>query len=430
MTARSTTNASTPHGESRMNIFRTISALVLLTLAASAAAERLPVGDFFKDPEFTSVSLSPTGEYITVSVPQGDRTVLAAFRVAGMKLVGKWDYGPMRHIDRVRWVGEERFFMYVSRKLGRFDFRVGTPDVYASNVDGTGRADIPNGGTYQIVDMLWDDPESILVQRSIDTAFLSKMSVKDGRVRTVATAPVTFGSFVVDHEAQARYVVGSEEDNSRVTMRRDGDEWTTVHRSEMGEAMRYPLMFDANNEKVIFSVSDHGEPARLVLLEPGKSGEGELLSRNANVEPGNYLISSDERSLLAVQYLDGLPIYEFIDTEHAESKLYAGLIKAFPQRAVAFGGISRDGRYVLIRAYSDVDPGSFYLFDRDTGKARFLLAAMDWIDPDKMSPMRPISLTARDGTMLPGATTGRNPSEAPLAAIARCSRSMSAATAA
>jgi hypothetical protein len=164
---------------------------VLLALAFAARAERLPVGTFFKDPEFTSVTLSPTGKYITVSVPQGDRTVLAAFEVDGMKLVGKWDYGENRHIDVVRWVNDERFFMYVSRKLGRFDFRVGTPDVYASNVDGTGRADIPNGGTYQIVDFLWNDPENVLVQRSIDSAFLSKMSVKDGRVRTVATAPIT-----------------------------------------------------------------------------------------------------------------------------------------------------------------------------------------------------------------------------------------------
>jgi hypothetical protein len=104
-----------------MNIRNTCFAIgVALTLLGQPArAERLPVGDFFKDPEFTSVSLSPTGEYITVSKPEGDRTLLAAFRVKDMKLVGKWDYGKNRHIDRVRWVNDERFFMFVSLKLGK-----------------------------------------------------------------------------------------------------------------------------------------------------------------------------------------------------------------------------------------------------------------------------------------------------------------------
>ena len=53
--------------------------MLLALLPATLFAREVPVGDFFKDPEFSNVSLSPTGEYITVSVPQEDRTVLAAF---------------------------------------------------------------------------------------------------------------------------------------------------------------------------------------------------------------------------------------------------------------------------------------------------------------------------------------------------------------
>src|SRR5690606_17395372 len=125
-----------------------LAALAALPAIVLAKPVQLPIGDFFKDPEFTSVSLSPSGKYITVSVPQGDQTVLAAFEVDGMKLVGKWDYGSNKHIDRVSWVNDDRFLMYVTEKQGRFDFRVGTPDVYASNVDGTQRADMPNLGYY------------------------------------------------------------------------------------------------------------------------------------------------------------------------------------------------------------------------------------------------------------------------------------------
>lgn len=386
-------------------LLRVVLGIALLSVMATATAERLPVGDFFKDPEFSNVSLSPDGRYITISVPRGDRTVLAAFEVDGMKLVGKWDYGKNQHIDRVRWVNEERFILYITEKTGRFDYRVGTPDLALSNVDGSKRKSIPHGGTYQIADMNWDDPQTILVQRSFKSTFLFKLNVYTGKLTTVATAPLRTGQFVLDGEGKVRYAIGQKDDKlDIVTLRRDGEEWTTVHSAPMGESVQLPLGFDRDNTRVLFALSDAGEPTRLAMVDP-ESGEAQLLSRNPNVDYSGLLLSRDERDVLAVRYEDGLPTYEFVAPDHPEAKVYAGLLQAFPDRAVEFSGVSRDGRYILLRAYSDIDPGSYYLFDRSSAKARFLLAAREWIDPAQMSPMRAISLTARDGTALHGYLT-------------------------
>lgn len=378
--------------------------LALSALACVVQAREVPIGDFFKDPEFTNVSLSPKGDYITVSVPRSDRTLLAAFRVSDMKLVGTWDYGPKRHIDRVMWVNDERFFMYVSHKLGRFDFRVGTPDVYASNVDGTRRADIPNGGYFAVVDQLDDDPRRILVSRSIEHAFLFTMDVYTGEARPAATAPIRFGTFLVDSTGAVRYAMGSEENNERVTLRREAEGWKVLHRAPMGGSTRSPRGFDESDKNVVFEVSQAGEPEKVVLVDL-ESGLETPLSQNENVVPSRYLMSSDNKTLLAVSYLDGLPEYDFVSRDHPESKLYAGLINAFPDHAVSFRGISDDGRYVLFTAYSDVDPGSYYLYDRDNGKAKFLLSAMEWIKPAEMSPMKPIAYKARDGRTIHGYLT-------------------------
>lgn len=392
---------------------RPVVALLLVLVLVGSASAKVPIVDLFKDPEFSSVSLSPTGEYIVVSVPQADRTVLAAFQVSDMKLIGKWDYGRQYHAERVRWVNDRRFFAYVTRKLGRYDFRVGTADVYASDVDGKRRVTVPNGGTYQIVDMLEMEPDHILVQRSIDSAFLFKMDVNTGAVRTMATAPVRFGSFLVDHAGQLRYVVGIEENQDTVTMRRVGDEWEEIHRASMGSSRLLPQGFDPGNKLVYTQISEDGEPAKLYAVD-AETEARTLLSGNENVEASGYLYSSDGRELLAANYLDGLPETDFINEAHAEVRTYAGLINAFPEHAVRFDGISRDGRYVLLRVYSDIDPGSYYLFDRQANKAKFLLAAMQWIKPEQMSPMDPFSFTARDGTKIhgyltvPRGSTGKN----------------------
>ncbi|HIY71002.1 MAG TPA: S9 family peptidase [Candidatus Luteimonas excrementigallinarum] len=378
--------------------------LLFACLSGTALAQKVPVEDFFKDPEFSAVTLSPTGEYITVSVPQGDRTLLAAFRVADMELIGKWDYGAQNHADSVRWVNDRRFFVYVSRKLGRYDFRVGTPDVHASDVDGRRRKVIPNGGYFDIVHTLPDDPEHILVQRSVDSAYLFRMNVNSGDVRTVASAPVRFGDFLVDHDGELRYVIGAEENQDNVTLRRDGSSWTEVHRAPMGGATNNPLGFAPDNRMVYTRVSEDGAPTKIFALD-ADTDEMTLLSENGNVDPYSYLYSSDRRQLLAVRYQDGVPAVDFLDESHAEVGTYAGLMNAFPDHAVAFSGISRDGRYVLAHVYSDVDPGTYYLFDRQTGQARFLLAARSWIKPEQMSPMRAISFTARDGTRVHGYLT-------------------------
>ena len=119
---------------------------------------------------------------------------------------------------------------------------------------GKKRTSIPNGGTYQIVDMNWDDPDTILVQRSIDAAFLFKMNVFTGKTSTMARAPLRSGGFVVDSKNQVRYAVGQRtEGGPIVTLRRDGQDWTTIHEAEMGESVMRPLGFDRDDERVLFA---------------------------------------------------------------------------------------------------------------------------------------------------------------------------------
>lgn len=385
-------------------MMRCVAGVLLLLVSTQALSARVAVEDFFKDPEFTSVSLSPTGEYIAVSVPKEDRTSLVVLRVADMKAMGSWEHGANRHVDRVVWVNDRRFFMYVSQKLGRYDYRVGTPDLTASDVDGRRRTVIPNGGTYQIVDYLEDDPDHVLVQRSIDSAYLFRLNVNDGRTRTVATAPLRFGSFLVDHEGTLRYATGSTEKNENVTLRRTDSGWTEVHRAAMGDSRHVPYGFDRDNRLVYTEISEKGEPSTLYAVD-SESGDRTRLSSNAHVEPGRFLFSADGRELLGVNYLDGYPEIDFINRSHPEVLTYAGLMNAFPDHAVRFDGVSRDGRYMLVRVYSDIDPGSYYLFDRQAGNAKFLLSAMEWIKPEQMSPMTPFSFQARDGTKVHGYIT-------------------------
>ena len=396
-----------------MRLLKGMLLVVMLVLGFDAVAREVPIQDFFKDPEFTSFSLSPDGKHMAVTVPQEDRTVLAVLRVSDRGVVGKWDFGPDRHFREVYWVNNERLLFNVGFQTGRFDFETSKGDMYASNIDGTQRIDIPNGVYYSIVSLTPEDPRTILVERSMENSFLSKLDVYNGRLTTVATAPVERGSFLVDHERNPRYVSGEMNDGSNVTYRRDGDKWTQVHRSERNGASYRPLGFASDNRHVYMAKGVEGKPESIILLD-SETREEQPLSSNGTVSPSGYVVSSDRKTLLGVLYEDGVPYWDWIAPEHPETLAYAGLVKAFPGKAVSFLRPSDDGRYLAMRVYSDTQPSEAYLFDRQAGKATFLTGSMEWIKPAEMSPMKPISFKARDGlplhgyVTLPAGSNGRN----------------------
>ena len=378
--------------------------LALIGFSVNAWSREIPIEYFFKDSEFSSVRLSPDGKHLAVIVPQADRTVLAVLDTSNRKVVGKWDYGEDRHFSNVVWANDKRLLFWVGIKTGSFDFKVSRGDLYASNLDGSGRIDIPNGAYYSIVDLTPEDPDTILVERSLGTAFLFKLNVNTGRTTTVATAPVDGGGFLVDHDGNARYAYGEMEDGREVTYRRDGEKWKLVHEVPRSGAVYKPLGFAADNKHVYVSKGDQGKPEALMLVDPETNGEQQL-SSDGIVDPSDYLWSSDEKTLLAVRYDEGIPYWDFVAPEHPEAKVYAGVVKAFPGKVVLFGGITDDASRFAFRVYSDTDPGEVYLFDIAGSKATYMLSSRDWIKPAEMSKMKPVEVTTRDGKKIYGYLT-------------------------
>lgn len=379
--------------------------LCLGALSGNVAAREVPIRDLFKDAEFSQLSLSPDGKHVALTVQRNDRSLLVVLDSDTKKVIGSWDHGENYYFRQVVWVNEERLLYTTSFKTGRFDYQVGIRDMYASNIDGSKRLVIPHGNFYQLVDDLPDDRNNVLVTRSIDSAFLFKLNVYTGKFNTVATSPMDFGSFVVDHAGRPRYAVGGMGDGSSVLYRRDGDVWTLLDRTEpfVGGSM-VPVGFNADDSKAYVFKRQDGAPDALWMIDPA-SGKGEQLSSNGTVDVDDQLWSSDHKTLLAVRYEDGIPYWDFVAPDHPETALFAGLVKAFPDKAVDFRGISSDGNRVLMRVYSDRDPGQVFLFDRKAGSATFLIGSMEWIKPAEMAAMKPVQVKARDGMVLHGYLT-------------------------
>lgn len=85
--------------------------------------------------------------------------------------------------------------------------------------------------------------------------------------------------------------------------------------------------------------------------------------------------------------------------------MYHSLEAAFAGNAVRVTSSTKDGRYVMLEAYSGSNPGDFYVFDTQQNKAQHVISRRDWFDPERTATVQPIALQARDGMPLHGYLT-------------------------
>lgn len=385
---------------------------LILALSCTAGAREIPTIDFFKHAEFALVKLSPTGEYLAVTVPQDDRTLLAVLRTKDKTLVAKWDYGQHMEPVNVTWVNDERFMVQVAKKTGSLDVPIGNPDIYMANADGSKRMQLPLGGTYQLIDKLNKEPNYVLMQRTIERPNLFKLNVyndSNSAFSKVAVSPMESGSFAVDHDGKVRYASGENKEGTVAKLFRMGNDgkWAEIASrktyDDSGEDSQ-PVGFAADNKNVYMAVVHEGKPETLELLDP-ETKDSKVLFEDKVVDVGGYIWNHDHTQVLGVNYEDGIPANKYFDLTDPESALLANLDKAFAGQAVDVTSQSKDGKLLLLHAYSDTDPGSFYLFDTTSKKATFLLANRSWIKPEEMSAMKPITVKARDGLTLHGYLT-------------------------
>ena len=87
-------------------------------------------------------------------------------------------------------------------------------------------------------------------------------------------------------------------------------------------------------------------------------------------------------------------------------KLETALGKALPDaQMVRFGGMSADEQKLIVWAGSDTNPGQYYYFDKATKNISPLFVSRPELEGYKLAPVKPVSVKAADGTIVPAYLT-------------------------
>ncbi len=416
-------------------MYRTALALALICAAplAQAAQPEIPVMDFVRNPTYSGVKISPDGEYLAMTVDRGEQDVLAVLRTRDLSVVHINTLPNEKSVGAFQWVSPQRLMFNSIKKFGRFAQPFGTGEWYSVSADGSsprvldlakkGATDVPTYSRFSVLDNPQNDEGTILMTmsypRSSESANTEVVEVNtlSGRWKSLARAPRGNCGMALDEKKIPRYAVcydsedaaGNYDSHNELYRRGDDGEWTLLNSSKSsGKTLS---IFGTSGDGRIYATQSDGKAPEAFGLIDAASGAFRSLFQDPVSEPSNYILSADRDTVLAIVTEAGKPKITIVDEEHPDTAIYASLAEAFPDRFVDFSSATRDGRQIVVSVSGDRTPGELYLYDRATGKARFLMQGRAWIDAKRMASVKPIALTTRDGLKIHGYLTVPNGSD-------------------
>lgn len=385
--------------------FLILSALLSLPSAGNATT----LFDFFKEAEFETVELSPTGEYLAAVVPLSDRSVLAIVRISDMKTEGVFKPEKEAFIGDFQWISDKRVIFNTAKKFGRLERPYELPGIWGMDFNGENKKKFSEN-TW-VLNSLPDDDNNVLVQY-YDSVYKTTYGLQDvytgkltpsKQVSPVKKTELEAGGYISDAKGNVLvFVAGREGTEEEIYFfRSKSDEpWVRVYDTgESKEDIDF-MGFAKDNHSVFFSKENNSGGPNSVIAIDMHTHEVSLIHKDDNVSPYGVLKSPLDGSVYAVRYLDGMPRYEYLQPDSVFAADHRKLRNSFPGQDVLPAGYVKDGSKAIYYVWSDRNSGEYYLFDRNGGKADYLASDMRWLDPEDMVETKPLSFKARDGLVI------------------------------
>jgi len=450
---------------------RLLAAVAALVVSISVARAEPPPAlrpeTMFADPAMQNVKISPDGRYLTWLAPKNNRINLAILDRQSKQL--RWltemkEESVANYVwakkDRIifaqQFAGREQFGLFACAPDGGNFVVINPLERVEADADGRGEAGAPGSERdlpKSLISLMPKDPDHILMNRTRGNSGLGdviKFNIRTGKETIEERNYINARDWIADSYGVLRVAICTDlEEPIKIKYRANAkSEWRTIGEFSkelalfQGEASPIekhwrPSLFAKDNRTLyVKSFIDHDKSA-IRTLNPETGEWGPVLFTHPRVEPGdrlaNYilrtgglnsraatdgLIFNSEGELAGVSYTDEYPDVQWLDPKMA--KLAKDLNGALRGTRNGIVSTTSDGNLLVVRAASDRDPGTFYLYDAAKQELSELGRVRPAINPQHMSEMRPIRFKARDGWEIPAYLTfplGRPEKNMPLIVV-------------
>jgi len=368
---------------------------------------------FFGNPEYAGAQISPDGKYISFIKPLNDvRNVWVKGVDEPFEKARPLTAEKKRPVSGYFWSWDSKYVLFTKDNDGDENFNVFAVDPSASPAAGSqvpAPTNVSNakGSRTFIYNLPQTEPDYIYIginDRDKSWHDLYKVQISTGTKTLLRENKDRITGWVFDNAGKARLATRSPADGSTEILRVDGDKFTTIYTCGVFETCGADQF--AKDDKLVYFQTNKGDRdlIQLVLLDP-ETGKEQLVEQDplGRVDFGNASFSNVTKQLIATAYTDDKNRIYWKDKSF--EKDYNLIKKKLGDREIAFGSSTADETKFIVSTFSDVDPGTVWLFDRKSKDLSTLYQVREKLPRASLSRMKPVRYKSSDGLEVPGYLT-------------------------
>lgn len=390
-----------------------------------APTEQIPIADFFRPSLVHSASVNNTGSTLAAVVSDNDdKRYLFVYDIASKRAttlggIGKMEMGGYTWIDDnmvVYNVIKDKLYTYGLFAVDTRDLSTNHPLIQACGLSVIGAND-----KYPSEPYVWIYSDMSAQGKDTGVHRINAKLVKGGLIDWTK-ADLTMNQVLDAQTWNEEHIIDSydaPENDAMMGYHVDKDGLLAYARSQIKGVSKFNYLENGkwklsplNMEEVDF-VTAGNEPFMVFASAPSAPGKPSAL-KIADVRTGEFklTVSQDEgydfqgyayrdptsKEIIGVYTNKGYPrVTWFTDSyKQIQKKLEA----LFPKKFIRICNSSKDQSLFVVSTESDVSPTVYHWLDLKTGAVGLLKNSRPWIDPSRMSPMRLMKFTTRDGLKL------------------------------
>jgi len=391
-------------------LVRMIYVMLLLLVACKTyksdtlnSPDRIPVEEFFKNPQTEEYKLSPDGKYLSyLGLYEGHRNIF-------LKQPGTNDSVRLtdskRDINVYFWVNNDNLIYYQDNN-GDENYRLYRVAIGDASVVCVAGSD---SGKVNAISRLSEKPDEIIITMNLrdpEIKDLYSLNIVDGTCTLIAENPGEIVSWMVDNKGELRIAIAA---GGKILKWDKGTETFSVIFQRKSNELFDPCFFSHDN-KFLYAYSDIGRDKVAIvefdidnMIESGVLLEHPVYDIFGDDERDHFTSSQKNNKLNYAQFTTEKRTFHFFDGE--TEKMYNKLQEKFKDMEIVFQSSSDDFTKHILEVSSDKHPGRYYFFDTDSEKVELIADKAPWIVEEEMSDMHPIEFTARDGLRVHGYLT-------------------------
>jgi dipeptidyl aminopeptidase/acylaminoacyl peptidase len=364
---------------------------------AVAGTTRIPRKLLFGNPDKAGPKISPDGKHLSFLAPVAGVLNVWVAPVDNIAAAKAITHDKKRGIRSYVWAYSSKHILYVQDANGDEDFHI-----YRADLAGQQDHDLTplKKVRAEIQDVSYKFPGEILIglnDRNPQYHDVYRLNLETGK-RELVQKNDGFTGFITDDDYRVRFATKYAADGGNLFLAPDDKGgWKEFIKVPMADSLTTNLVGFDKSGAVAYMIDSRGRDTGAFTTLDLKSGKETVVAADSRADAGGALIHPTKRTIQAVSFTYERTHWKFLDPAVAAE--YQKLAKV-ADGDITVASRTLDDQTWVVAFLLDNSPVRYYLYDRGTGKARFLFTDRKELEGQPLVPMYPEIVKTRDDLSL------------------------------